>query len=274
MTPLPPQSLSPPDDQDPQVHRHRDLEQIAIASLGCARVLMETGSRAKVVHQCCQLLATGLQAEMMGVRVGYASLSVTLVSGVNTITRMVTVDRHGMDYRLNQSIRRLVVVASETAMPPSEITACLAAIVASSPRYPLWFVVVAVGLACAAFGGLLGTDIQAFVPVLLAGCMGQFLRHGMLRSGINAYVATVATAFVAALVCGIRARVASSGTVNLAMIASTLMLVPGVPATNAQADILDGLPTLGSARAISIFMTMVFVTTGIFVAQAMLELHQ
>jgi uncharacterized membrane protein YjjP (DUF1212 family) len=33
------------------------------------------------------------------------------------------------------------------------------------------------------------------------------------------------------------------------MIAPVLLLVPGVPAFNAQYDILEGRPTLGSARA-------------------------
>ena len=95
----------------------------------------------------------------------------------------------------------------------------------------------------------------------------------MLAAAINPYVATVATAFAASVICGIGARVAGSGTVDVAMIAATLMLVPGVAATNAQADVLDGLPTLGSARAISVFMTMLFAATGIFVAQAVLGLH-
>ena len=304
MTTSPLQYSPPPDDQDTQRYRHRDLEQIAIASLECARVLMETGSRAKVVHECCQLLATGLEAKMMGCRVGYASISVTLVSGTkarsseidstpdvnrpleprqpdapklsgsNTITRMVTVHRHRMDYRLNHAIRGLVVAASNTGMQPAEITARLDAIAVSSPRHPLWFVVASVGLACAAFGALLGTDLSAFVPVLLAGGIGQLLRHHMLRGSINPYVATVATAFAAASICGIGARIAGSDTINLAMIAATLLLVPGIPATNAQADILDGSPTLGSARAISVFMTMVFITTGIFAAQAMFGVHQ
>jgi uncharacterized membrane protein YjjP (DUF1212 family) len=267
-------SQTNPEGMDLHRHRHRDLEQIALASLACARMLMVTGSRAKIVHECCQLLARGLHAEMMGVRVGYASISVTLVSGVNTITRMVTVDRHGMDHRLNQAIRRLVVTAAQTGMQPGEITARLDGLVAASPRHPLWFVVAAVGLACAAFGGLLGTDIPAFTPVLAAGCIGQWLRHALLKHGVNGYVTVVATAFACALLCGASATLAGSGTVNLAMIASTLMLVPGVPATNAQADILDGLPTMGSARAISVFMTMVFDATGIFAAQAMLGMHQ
>jgi uncharacterized membrane protein YjjP (DUF1212 family) len=264
---------SPPSVPDAHAsHRHRDLEQIAIASLACARMLMETGSRAMTVHECCRLIATGLGVEIMGMRVGYASISVTLKSGGNTITRMVTVRRHGMDHRLNQAIRRLIVTVSESATPPDVIVARLDALVATSPRYPLGIVVAAVGLACTAFGGLLGIDRGAFLPVFLASGIGQFVRHTLLERGLNPYVAIITTAFTAAFLCGSLARLAGSGTVNLAAIASTLLLVPGITATNAQADILDGLPTMGSARAVSMLMAMVFTTTGIFAAQGVLGL--
>ena len=56
----------------------------------------------------------------------------------------------------------------------------------------------------------------------------------------------------------------------MALIASTLLLVPGVPATNAQTDIMEGFPTVGSARAVSVAMIMVFATIGIWGAEAVL----
>jgi uncharacterized membrane protein YjjP (DUF1212 family) len=49
--------------------------------------------------------------------------------------------------------------------------------------------------------------------------------------------------------------------------------VPGVPATNAQADIMDGYPTMGSAQAVSVIMVMVFAATGVLFAQALLGLR-
>jgi uncharacterized membrane protein YjjP (DUF1212 family) len=48
--------------------------------------------------------------------------------------------------------------------------------------------------------------------------------------------------------------------------------VPGVPATNAQTDIMEGFPTVGSARAVSVAMIMVFATIGIWGAEAVLGL--
>ena len=60
---------------------HRELEQIALLWLRVAQVLMQTGSRAAVVHEWGAMLKSGLGVDLLGLRVGYASISVTLGSG-------------------------------------------------------------------------------------------------------------------------------------------------------------------------------------------------
>ena len=60
-------------------------------------------------------------------------------------------------------------------------------------------------------------------------------------------------------------------TFTAAMIASILLLVPGVPAVNAQSDILEGHPTLGGARAMTVAMTLVFVAAGLWVGKISLD---
>ena len=57
------------------------------------------------------------------------------------------------------------------------------------------------------------------------------------------------------------------------MMASILLLVPGVPATNAQLDIMDGYPSMGSARAVTVVMVMVFATVGVWLAEFALGMH-
>jgi uncharacterized membrane protein YjjP (DUF1212 family) len=55
------------------------------------------------------------------------------------------------------------------------------------------------------------------------------------------------------------------------MIASILLLVPGVPAVNAQSDILEGHPTLGSARAVTVAMILVFIAAGLWLGKTSLD---
>jgi uncharacterized membrane protein YjjP (DUF1212 family) len=243
------------EDLDPVALKHRELEQIAMAALRAARLMMESGGRAQLVRDCGAMIALGLGAETVALRTGYASAEITVTSGANASTRMIAVGRLGVNHRLDQAIRQLARRVGKGGMTTESTNEELSRLVRTTPRHPPWFVAVAVGLACAAFGRLLGLDWPAFLPVLLAGGIGQYTRHTLLAHGTNPFL-------VAAL--------AGSAMVDLAMMASILLLVPGVPATNAQADIMDGYPTMGSAQAVSVIMVMVFAATGVLFAQALL----
>ena len=58
------------------------------------------------------------------------------------------------------------------------------------------------------------------------------------------------------------------------MVASVLLLVPGVPSVNTQSDILGGRPTLGSARLATVIMTLIFIAAGLWVGQRAVEALQ
>lgn len=255
---------------DPVRLKHRQLEKIAMTALRMARVLVECGAPVRVVHQGATLVARGLGVEPIGLRTGYASQEITVRSGANTITRMMTIGPHGVNHRLDHAMRALALRASKGGMTVEEVEAEMDRLAKTTPRHPLWLVALAVGLACAAFGRLLGIDWLAVGPVFLGGGLGQALRMFWLRRGVNAYVVAAAIAFAAAGIAGAGARLAGSTTLNLAMMASILLIVPGIPATNAQTDIMDGYPSMGSARAVSVLMVMIFATTGVWLAEALL----
>jgi uncharacterized membrane protein YjjP (DUF1212 family) len=73
------------------------------------------------------------------------------------------------------------------------------------------------------------------------------------------------------VMAGLGARWLGSDTFTTAMIASILLLVPGVPAVNAQSDVLEGHPTLGSARAVTVAMTLVFIAAGLWLGKISLD---
>lgn len=249
---------------------HAQLERIAVAALRASRVLTECGARARVAHDCMTMIAEGLGAQCLGSRTGYASLALTLGSGPHTVTRVTTISRYGVNHRLDMAVRALVAQVAQRKMDIDSFEKELDDAINQTPRHPAWLVALAVGLACACFGRLFGVDWAAFGPVMIAGTLGQFTRHHLLHRGINAFVVAAFIAFMDAAIAGIGAKLLGSQTINLAMMASILLLVPGVPATNAQMDIMDGYPTLGSARAVTVMMIMVFATAGIWAAQSML----
>ncbi len=255
------------------IHHHLALDRIAHVTLRVGAILAQSGASVRVVHEGARMIASGLGVEVMGMRSGYASFEITLERGRATITRMMQIGPHGVNHRLDFAVRDLAVRAAAGGMTPDEIEADLDRLVRDTPRHPWWLVAIATGAACAAFGRLLGADWLSFAPMLAAASIGQALRHWLLGRRVNVFVIAAIIGCVAATLGGLGARLAGSSTVQLAMMASILLLVPGVPSTNAQTDVLDGYPTMGSARAVWVIMIMVFAVTGLWLAEFVLRIN-
>jgi len=147
----------------------------------------------------------------------------------------------------------------------------LSTLLRRTPRHSALLTSVAVGLACAAFGRLLNADWLATGPIFLGATLAQLVRRGLHAIHVNVFISTAVVAFVGATLGGVGARLAGSETVNVAMIASILLLVPGVPSLNAQNDILEGRPTLGSARTVWVAVVLIFATLGLWFGQILIK---
>lgn len=249
---------------------NRSLESIAMAALDAGRLLMESGASAASVDQIAVTVARGLGSERVDLRVGYASLAITIGIGGVGITRMRKVGHLGVNQRMDQAVRLLAANVSHGGMTAAETRAALDQLANHTPQHSAMATALAVGLACAAFGRLLGVDWAGTGPVFLAAALGQLVRRELALRQVNLFIHSLLVSLLGSVLCGLGARMAGSATVDTAMVASILLLVPGVAALNAQNDILDGRPTLGSARAVWVAMVLVFVTVGLWLGQAVL----
>lgn len=243
------------------------LEEIAMLAMEFGRLLMECGASAQIVDEYVVRVARGLGAQRVDLRIGYASLAITVGVGGEGITRMRKVGPLGVNQRLDQALRQLGRRLEIESLTAPVTRAELERLVRETPRHPGWFIDLAVGLACASFGRLLGVDWLAFGPIFCAAAIGQFCRRQLLVRHVNVFITATLIAFLASVLSGLGARWAGSTTVDAAMTAAVLLLVPGVPSLNAQYDILDGRPTLGSARAVWVAVILVFLTAGVWLGQ-------
>jgi uncharacterized membrane protein YjjP (DUF1212 family) len=243
------------------------LEEIAMLAMEFGRLLMECGASASIVDEYVVKVARSLGARRAELRVGYASLAITVGVEGEGMTRLRKVGHLGVNQRLDQVVRHLARRVETEKLSLSATRAELERLVRETPRHPGWFVDVAVGLACASFGRLLGVDWLAFAPVFAASAIGQFFRRQLLARKVNVFIVATLVAFVTSVISGFAARLAGSATVDMAMTASVLLLVPGVPSLNAQYDILDGRPTLGNARVVWVGTILVFLTIGFWLGQ-------
>ena len=240
-----------------------------MVALDAGRMLMEAGASANGVDEIVAKVARGLGADRVDLRIGYASLAVTIGIGPNGITRMREVGHLGVNQRLDQELWHLADRVSRQELSTEQTRAELTRLAAKTPRHSAWVMALAVGLACAAFGRLLKVDWPGTGPVFLAAAIGQFVRRDLLARHVNVFICATLVSFLSALLGGLGAHWAGSETVTTAMIASILLLIPGIPSVNAQSDILEGHPTLGSARAVTVAVILIFVAAGLWFAQVL-----
>lgn len=238
-----------------------------MVALEAGRMLMEAGAAATGVQWIVEEFARGLGADRVDLRIGYASLAITIGIGPNGITRMRKVGHLGVNQRLDQELRHLAHQVARHELTVEQTRAELERIGKTTPRHSSLVMAIAVGLACAAFGRLLRLDWIGTGPVFVAAMIGQYIRRELLVRHVNHFICTTLVAFLSSFIGGLGASWLGSTAVSTAMISAILLLVPGVPAVNAQSDILDGHPTLGSARAVSVAMTLIFAAAGLWIGQ-------
>ncbi len=246
------------------------LEPLAMVALDAGRMLMESGASANSVDEIVAQVARGLGADRVDLRIGYASLAITIGIGANGITRMREVGHLGVNQRLDQELWHLAERVAQGKLTTAQTRAELSRLAAKTPRHAAWVMALAVGLACAAFGRLLKVDWLGTGPVFLAAAIGQLVRRELLTRHVNVFICASLVSFLASLLGGLGAHWAGSGKIDMAMIASILLLVPGVPSVNALSDILEGHPTLGSARAVTVAVILIFVAAGLWFGQVLL----
>jgi uncharacterized membrane protein YjjP (DUF1212 family) len=247
-----------------------ELEPMAMVALDAGRMLMEAGASANGVDEIVAKVARGLGADRVDLRIGYASLAVTIGIGLNGITRMREVGHLGVNQRLDQELWHLAERVSRGELSTEQTRAELTRLATKAPRHSTWVMALAVGLACAAFGRLLKVDWPGTGPVFLAAGIGQFVRRELLTRHVNVFICASLVSFLSSLLGGLGAHWAGSEKIDMAMIASILLLVPGVPSVNALNDILEGHPTLGSARAVTVAVILIFVAAGLWFGQVLL----
>lgn len=246
------------------------LEEIAGIALEVGRLLMESGGSARGVEEITRQVAAGLGARHISLRVGYASLALTIAKEHDSVTRICRVGALGVNQRLHYLLGAAAAQVERGDFTLKQLQWELDRLVRASRHHPDWVVALAVGLGCAAFGRLLDVDWAGVGPIFIVAVMAQILRRQLAAHSFNVFLSATVVAFVGSSLCGLGARWAASHTVARDMIAPVLLLIPGVPAFNAQFDILEGRPTLASARAVWVAVVLVFMTVGVWLARGLL----
>ena len=248
------------------------LAQVARLCLSAGRLMLLTGANGRMVHEAISEIAGALGCDTVEVFCQHAAILVTIHRGEHSFIQMNKAPEHGVNLRRTQAVQQIIRDLSAGRLDCACAQAAIDRIPETTAAYPVWFVCLCTGLACGAFGRLLGADWQSFLPIIVASAGGQWLRHTLLHQRHNIFVVAGVISFVSATLAGFGARLCGSTHASIATVAAVLLLVPGVAVLNAQVDILEGKPNLAAARALRVLYLLMFMALGLALAQT-LVLH-
>ena len=252
---------------NPSVIPQPSLDDVARLSLSVGKLLLETGASAQTVHEAVEEISKGLGCERPMTYSQHAAIIVMLRRGAESCVQMGKVGEHGVNLRRAEALTRIVSQVAAGEMDCARAQTEVDNVPRTAPGYPLWLVCLATGLACASFGRLLNAAWLSFVPTLAGAAAGQWLRHFLLGRKHNVFLVAGVVSFVSAFIAGLGGRLVGSGHLEIATLASVLLLVPGVAVLNAQLDAIGGKPNLAAARSLRIAYILVFMTLGLVFAQ-------
>ncbi len=235
-------------------------------ALWTGQLLLQHGADAQRVEETVHRFGTALGCDWMDILVSPNGLFVSTISGEEFRTKIRRVVRIGVDMTKVSAINRLSRRVEAGELDRHQVRAELERISALPPNYPAWLVAIMVGLACAAFSRLFGGDWTAFGVTFAASTVAMALRQALTRRFVHPLFIVIITAFTAGGLVGSIARLGWHGDVQVALAASVLLLVPGVPLINAAEDLIQGHMVIGLARGVNGALIALGIALGLWLA--------
>ncbi len=247
------------------------MQEVIDLSLYAGQLLMQFGADTKRVETIVHHLGTGLGAEWLDVFVSPNALIISTTDHREFRTKVRRVMRLG---GVNMSgIAEISDLSHHAAQLDREFVLHRLDEIATQPRHYGPIVQCGmVGLACAAFSRLFGGDWAVFGVTWVAASTAMLLRHELSKRQHNFALNAIITAFVATLLASSATLFGWSDEPQIALAASVLLLVPGVPLVNAVEDLLSEHWVVGIVRGVVGLIITMSVALGIVLALGIVQI--
>ena len=180
--------------------------------------------------------------------------------------------RHGpLNFFYNAELSRLSWFAYDNHLSLDELEERFQKII-QTPPMNRWLMLYLISQANMAFCLLFGGDLMSGLFVFLGTFCGFLLRQELNRHHVYHYLTVVLSAVVASFIVGVGAKLGYEEMPKIALSASVLYLIPGVPFINGMMDLLDGYVLNGISRLLTAVMIVVSITVGLSFTLMSLEL--
>lgn len=176
-----------------------------------------------------------------------------------------------LNFYLNAELSRLSWYTYDNQPSLEELEARFEHILATKPMNR-WLVLYLISQANMCFCLLFGGDLMSALFVFLGTFLGFLVRQEMNKRHAYAYLTVCVSAFIASFTVGLGAKWGFEAKPEIALGASVLYLIPGVPFINGIMDLLDGYMLNGLSRLMSAVMIVISITVGLSCTLMLLHL--
>lgn len=243
-----------------------ELSELVDVVLLVGQSMLQSGAANFRTEQTMAEIGLGMGADRLELYVTPTGVIATAVSGHEQRTRVGRVGPLGVNMAQTVGFNRLsrYMALIGGALPATRQQ--VLAIKARPRELAAWVTIPAVGLACGAFAEILGGGWGEFAAATVGAGVAQWLRLRLHQIGVSAYALTVACAFVAVLAAWSVCELADCPRPDLAVVASVLLLVPGVPLVTSVIDLSNHDLLSGLARAALSILLALSIGVGVMLA--------
>ena len=243
---------------------------ITRAIIKAAVLMSEYGAESILIEQTAQRLGHALGVDSVEISMIPVAIVLTTLHKHQSVTTTRRVHHKPINMSIVCEIQKIVIAIEKKSY---DVTYLLAKLKEIQPNYyNRWLVVLMVGLACASFAYLQGSDWVAFFITLIASSTAMFVRQELAKRRFVLIITFGVTAFTATLIASISQLHGISSTPNIALASSVLLLAPGFSFINSFLDALKGYLMMGWGRWMEGILLTIATSIGIIIAMAILNI--
>ena len=243
---------------------------ITRAIIKAAVLMSEFGAESILIEQTAQRLGRALGVDSVEISLIPSAIVLTTLHKHQSVTTTRRVHHKPINMSIVCEIQKTVIYMEKKKYDASYLSQSLKQI--EPNYYNRWMVVLMVGLACASFAFLQGSDWVAFFITLLASSTAMFVRQELAKRRFVMIITFGITAFTATMISSICQLKGISSTPNIALASSVLLLAPGFSFVNSFLDSLKGYLMMGWGRWMEGILLTIATSIGIIIAMAILNI--
>ncbi len=230
-----------------------------------------------------------LPADHVHLHLNLRTIMISLDDEGRQVTKFRKVKALGVNMFIISGMQRALERMVAAGAPVSELESELKRVGKLGQAYPEWLILLAVGAADGGFCTVLGGSVSAILFAVLGTMAGLFVRRRLHHAGFNLYFTVMIAAITACLVASLNIlchapvlgafnaaglNLAADTAPTLAVAASVLFLIPGVPLINTVDDLLDGYTMMGIGRATIAMLIVLSIACGVIVTLNLLNISK